>query len=34
MEADIQKEIEAAFEFALSSTIPDKKDLSRYLYAE
>jgi len=34
MEADIQKEIEAAFEFALSSSIPDKKDLSRYLYAE
>ena len=34
MEATIQKEIKAAFEFALSSTIPDKKDLSRYLYAE
>jgi TPP-dependent pyruvate/acetoin dehydrogenase alpha subunit len=34
MEATIQKEIETAFEFALSSTIPDKKDLSRYLYAE
>ncbi len=34
MEDSIQEEIEAAFKFALSSSIPDKKDLSRYLYAE
>ncbi len=34
METSIQEEIEAAFQFALSSSIPDKKDLSRYLYAE